>query len=108
MRQGKREHQHDRPHVGSGAFRIAVFPCCGSDDSYICKSDQELFKDIAPYIHSLVYNLENTTAAYGKQAFNWLCEHYYDLKPEEIDPRIAQLVDALNKHLENRLNEHEC
>ena len=74
----------------------------------ICKSDQELFKDIAPYIHSLVYNLENTTAAYGKQAFNWLCEHYYDLKPEEIDPRIAQLVDALNKHLENRLNEHEC
>jgi predicted choloylglycine hydrolase len=73
----------------------------------ICKSDQELFKNIAPYIHSLVYDY-NTAAAYGKQAYNWLCANYYDLKPEQINPNIAQLVDALNNHLENRLNEHEC
>jgi hypothetical protein len=67
-----------------------------------------MFRDIAPYIHSLVYNPENNTSAYGKQGYNWLCANFYDLKPDQINPIVAQLVNALNKHLENRLNEHEC
>jgi hypothetical protein len=36
----------------------------------ICKANQEMFRDIAPYIHSLVYNPENNTSAYGKQGYN--------------------------------------
>lgn len=76
---------------------------------YICKSNQQLFKDIAPYIHSLVYNPENNTSAYNKQGYNWLCENYYDLtNVDQINPLVAELVNALNKHLENRLKEHEC
>lgn len=94
----------------SGNYQIRSF---NSFDTFkevlnICKSNQDLFKDIAPYIHSLVYNPENNTSAYNKQGYNWLCNNFYDLKPDQINPIVAQLVNALNKHLENRLNEHEC